>query len=376
VRLMEKPRYLIATLSVLQTFFSVLFILVIGYLLVEVSIINFSDLHIWMLVPEIILLSVLMIVLKHIIPKTFAEKNNVAWTLWTLPGLFFLEKIFHPLTMLSMRGVSVESSPDNELKNHEVKIYGVDSAPEPQATEKQEAKFLKGVLKFGSTNVKEVMKPRIDMIALDADKSFDEILKVVKDSGYSRIPVYRNSMDNIVGILYTKDLLQFLRVESEISWLKILRPAFFIPEGKRISDLLMEFQRQMLHIAIAVDEYGSTAGVITLEDILEEIIGEIRDELDDKTELDYAQLDADNFVFEGKTLLNDMYRAMGIKNNPFENVKGDVDSIGGLILELSGKIPQANEEIDFNNFRFKVLNMDNHRIRKVKVTRTQEEIIS
>lgn len=376
VRLMEKPRYLLATVAVLQTFFSVLFVLLIGYVMVEVSIINFSDMHFWMLIPEIILLTALMIVLQHIIPKTFAEKNNVAWTLWTLPGLFFLEKIFHPLTLLSMRGVSAMPNQNDETKKHELKIYGVDSAPEQPATEKQEAKFLKGVLKFGSTHVKEVMKPRIDMIALDADKSFEETLKVVKDCGYSRIPVYRSSVDNIIGILYTKDLLQFLQADAEINWLKILRPAFFVPEGKRISDLLIEFQSKMLHIAVTVDEYGSTAGIITLEDILEEIIGEIRDELDDKTEFDYAQIDADNFVFEGKTLLNDMYRAMGIKNNPFESVKGDVDSVGGLMLELCGKIPAVNEEIDFNNFRFKVLNMDNHRIRRVKVTRKQEEIVS
>ena len=158
-----------------------------------------------------------------------------------------------------------------------------------------------------------------------------------------------------------------------MSWLKILRPAFFVPEGKRIPDLLIEFQTKMLHIAVVVDEYGSTAGIVTLEDILEEIIGEIRDELDEKTEFEYSQIDKNNFVFEGKTLLNDAYRAMGIKNQPFEEVKGDVDSIGGLILELSGKIPAVNEEIEFKHFRFRVLNMDNHRIRRVKVTLLEEE---
>lgn len=372
LRIMEKPRYLLATIDMLQTFFTVLLVLLIGYVLVEVSIINFSDMHFWMLFPEIILLTTLMIVLQHIIPKTFAEQNNVSWTLWTLPGLFFLEKIFSPLTMLAIRGVSVVAHHNDDSKKGAVKIFGSNEATEEQTTEKQEARFLKGILKFGSTQVKEVMKPRFDMVALDADKSFEEIIKVVKDSGYSRIPVYRNSADNIIGILYTKDLLQFLQANSEVSWLKILRPAFFVPEGKRISDLLIEFQAKMLHIAIVIDEYGSTAGIVTLEDILEEIIGEIRDELDEKTEFDFAQIDKNNFVFEGKTLLNDMYRAMGIKDQPFEEIKGDVDSIGGLILELSGKIPQVNEEIEYKNFRFKVLNLDSHRIRRVKVTILEE----
>ncbi len=373
LRMMEKPRYLLATIDVLQTFFSALLVLLIGYVLEEISFMNFSNLHFWLLLPEIILLTTLMIVLQHIIPRTFAEKNNVVWTLWVLPGLYFLEKIFSPLTMLAIHGVTVVAKHHDEPAKGEMKIFGNEAAEEEQTTEKQEARFLKGILKFGSTHVKEVMKPRIDMVALDADKSFEEIISVVKDSGYSRIPVYRQSVDNIIGILYTKDLLQFLNAKSEMSWLKILRPAFFIPEGKRIPDLLIEFQTKMLHMAVVVDEYGSTAGIVTLEDILEEIIGEIRDELDEKIEFEYSQIDKNNFVFEGKTLLNDAYRAMGIKNQPFEEVKGDVDSIGGLILELCGKIPAVNEEIEFKHFRFRVLNMDNHRIRRVKVTLVEEE---
>ena len=374
VRMMEKPRYLLATIDVLQTFFSALLILLIGYVLVEISIITYSHLHSWLLLPEIFLFTTMMIVLQHIIPKTFAERHNVRWTKWTLPGLFFLEKIFSPFTLLSMRGVKMLRQTKAVQHNGEVKsLYQKQTEQEEQATEKQEAKFLKGILNFGSTHVKEVMKPRMDIVTLDESKTFDETLKVVKDSGYSRLPVYRDSPDNIIGIFYTKDLLQFLQTQDNVSWQKILRPAFFVPEGKRISDLLIEFQTKMIHMAIVIDEYGTTAGLITMEDILEEIIGEIRDELDEKTEFDYAQLDKNTFVFEGKTLLNDMYRAMGIKNQPFEEVKGDVDSIGGLILELSGKIPSVNEEIESNNFRFKVLNMDNHRIRRVKVSFIQVE---
>ncbi len=375
IRLMEKPRYLLTTINVLQTFFSVLLVLLIGLMIIESTLINLSQMRWWVLLPEIVVVTVLMIVLQHIIPRTFAEKNNIVWTLWTLPGLFFLEKLFKPFTLLAMRGVSVTFNNDDEKKKNEVKIYGANETPENISPEKQEARFLKGILKFGSTQVKEVMKPRFDMIALDAGKSFEEILKVVKDSGYSRMPVYRNIADNVIGILYTKDMLQFLQSNNEVNWLKILRPAFFVPEGKKISDLLLEFQAKMLHIAVVIDEYGSTAGIVTLEDILEEIIGEIRDELDEKTDFDFTQLDKNNFVFEGKTLLNDMYRAMGIKDQPFEDIKGDVDSIGGLILELSGKIPEVNEEIDFKKFRFKVLNMDNHRIRRVKVTLLEEVLI-
>ena len=372
LRMMEKPRYLLATIDVLQTFFILLFVLLIGSVLVEITILNFSAQYLWLLVPEIILLINLLVLLQHIIPKKFAEQKNLTWALWILPGLFFFEKIIKPLILPTIRGGAVVAHSNYEVKKGEVKIYGNNEAIDEQTREKQEVQILKGILKFGSTQVKEVMKPRFDMEALDADKSFAEILKVVKDSGYSRIPVYRNSADNIIGILYTKDLLQFLQANAEVSWLKILRPAFFVPEGKRISDLLIEFQAKMLHIAVVIDEYGSTAGIVTLEDILEEIIGEIRDELDEKTDLDYTQIDQSNFLFEGKTLLNDMYRVMGIKGQPFEDIKGDVESIGGLILELSGKIPLLNEEIEFKPFRFKVLNMDNHRIRRVRVTLLEE----
>ena len=235
-------------------------------------------------------------------------------------------------------------------------------------TEEQEVQLLKGIMKFGSIQVKHIMKSRPDVIAINEEVSFDEMMKVVKESGYSRIPVFKIELDNIIGTLYTKDLLSFLDRETHEDWKKIIRPAFFVPEGKNIAELLIEFQFKMIHQAIVIDEYGSTAGIVTLEDIVEEIIGEIRDETDDKSELEYTQINEHDYIFEGKVLLNDMYRLMQISDSAFEEIKGDIDSVGGLVMELSGKIPHVNEELMYKNFRFKVLNMDSHRVKKVRVS--------
>ncbi len=369
-KLLEHPRLLLTTLAIIQIFFNVLLIVSLSVIYMDIYVIAQADSFFMLLIPQMILLTLLLILVQYIIPRSFAEKQNVKWTLLILPGLYFLEKFFRPVARLAMRNDYFQQTAQlNQVQT----ISSGSNKDGSKHDSKQEMKFLKGVMKFGNTHVKEIMKSRIDLVALDLQSNFDEMLKTIKESGYSRLPVYQENIDNIVGILYTKDLLSFLKGTALVNWQKLLRPAYFVPEGKLIPDLLVEFQTKMIHMGVVVDEYGSTAGIVTLEDIIEEIIGDIRDELDVTSEFDYAQLDANNFMFEGKTLLNDVYRVMNIRNQPFEEMKVDIDSIGGLVTELCGKIPSVNEEIEYKNFRFKVLNMDNQRIRRVKITRLKEE---
>lgn len=370
-KLLEHPRLFLTTVAVIQIFFNVLLIVSLSVIYMDIYVVAHADSFFMLLIPQMILLTVLLILVQYIIPKSFAEKKNVSWTLLILPGLYFLEKIFRPVARLALRSEYLQQTIDNSEQTSHVSHTG--NTADTTHHDKQEMKFLKGVMKFGNTHVKEIMKSRIDLVALDLQSSFDEMLKTIKESGYSRLPVYQENINNIVGILYTKDLLSFLKGATLVNWQKLLRPAYFVPEGKLIPDLLVEFQTKMIHMGVVVDEYGSTAGIVTLEDIIEEIIGDIRDELDVASEFDYAQLDANNFMFEGKTLLNDVYRVMNIRNQPFEEMKVDIDSIGGLVTELCGKIPSVNEEIEYKNFRFKVLSMDNQRIRRVKITRLKEE---
>lgn len=366
-RLLEQPRLLVATTNILLTLFSTGLIILLTYisLIVTWPINNIW----WPFLPEIFLVALLMILLIHVIPNALAEKNNVTWTIMLLPGLGLLIRAMYPfgrLMLFSQRKV-------DETINTPISDLPIISEDDPNQTYEdkstQEIKLLKGIMKFGSIQIKQIMKPRPDIVALEEDISFDEVVRIVRDSAYSRIPVYKESLDNVIGTLYTKDLLAFLQNGETRDWRQFIRPVFFVPEGKRIAELLIEFQAKQIHQAIVIDEYGATAGLVTLEDILEEIIGEIRDELDDRYELEYKRIDESNYIFEGKVLLNDVYRIMQIKDSPFEDIKGDVDSLGGLVMELSGDIPDVNEEFSYKNYRFKVLQVDGHRVRRIKVSR-------
>lgn len=231
----------------------------------------------------------------------------------------------------------------------------------------QEKNMLLGMIKFNHTNVKQVMRSKMDITAVNTEMSFEEMIQVVKESGYSRLPVYEESADKVKGILYTKDLLDYLNEENPEHWQNLIRPAFYTHEGKMISELLIEFQTRRVHLAIVIDEYGTTVGLITLEDLVEEIIGDIRDETDEKTELEFWRIDENSFVFEGKTLLNDVCRALKIAPHTFDELKGDTDTLAGLVLELLGKMPHYKEQVTTGDFTFTVLKMDNQRIRRIKV---------
>ena len=233
---------------------------------------------------------------------------------------------------------------------------------------------LKSIVKFGDVTVKQIMRSRVDIVSVDEKVGFEELLKVVKDSGYSRIPVYREDFDHVIGILYVKDLLGLLDQNDQFNWQKLIRPnVLFVPEAKRINDMLKEFQSSRMHMAVVVDEYGGTSGIVTLEDILEEVIGEIRDEFDDEIEVEYQQLDPRNFLFEGKTLINDVCRVIGVETNTFDKVRGDSDSLAGLILEISGQLPKKGAEYQIEGYTFKIRSVTKRRIEQIQVTLPAEE---
>ena len=259
-------------------------------------------------------------------------------------------------------------------ENHVLSVDDLEQALE--LTDKEELKdeknMLEGIVRFGDETAKEVMTSRQDVVALDFHSSFPDVLKCIVENNYSRIPVYQDSMDNIKGILYIKDLLPHLSKPANFRWQSLIRPPYFVPETKKIDDLLRDFQENKVHIAIVVDEFGGTSGLVTLEDILEEIVGEINDEYDEE-EKNYVRVNANTFIFEGKTLLTDFYKILEIDDDVFEEVEGEADTLAGLMLELKEDFPKLYEKIEYRNFRFEIVEIDGHRISKIKVVIDREE---
>jgi len=232
----------------------------------------------------------------------------------------------------------------------------------------QEADILKGIVNFGDISARQIMHPRMDIVALDESAGFREVMKIVRDSGYSRLPVYREDLDNIVGILYVKDLLEAGEESDDFRWQDLIRKSvLFVPEAKKIDELLREFQKKRMHMAIIVDEFGGTAGIATLEDIMEEVVGDIKDEFDMDEEIDYIKISDNNFILDGKTLLNDVCRVIGENTGFFDNVRGEADSLGGLILEIIGSIPSSEKEINIGHLNLKVISVTRRRIEKVSI---------
>jgi len=233
----------------------------------------------------------------------------------------------------------------------------------------EEADILRGILKFGNVSAKQIMKSRVDVVALDETANYTEVMTTIKESGFSRIPVYKEDFDEVIGILYVKDLLGFAKEDSGFNWQKFVREnILYVPESKKIDDLMKEFQQKRTHMGIVVDEFGGSAGIVTLEDIMEEVIGEIKDEFDEDEEVDYVKINATNFIFEGKTLLNDVARIIGVEKGSFDQIKGEADSLAGLLLMHLGHIPKKDKEITVGQFRFKIVAVTKRRIEKIHLT--------
>lgn len=314
-----------------------------------------------------ILLTFLLLFFGEIIPKVYGSKNPLAFCRKAVKGVMFFRKVFWPIeTILLKSGAFAEKVLQKE--NRQLSIDDLEQALEltDKSDIKDEQSMLQGIIRFGDETAKEVMTSRQDIIDLDIRCSYEDVLKCIVDNNYSRIPVYQDNKDNIRGVLYIKDLLPHLSKPANFRWQSLIRPSYFVPETKKIDDLLREFQENKVHIAIVVDEFGGTSGIVTLEDILEEIVGEINDEYDEE-EHNYTKLDANSYIFEGKTLLNDFTKILNLPDDEFDDVEGDADSLAGLLLEIKGDFPAVHEILKYKRYTFEVLEIDERRISKVKV---------
>ena len=314
-----------------------------------------------------ILLTFLLLLFGEIIPKVYSRKNPLAFCRKAVKGVIFFRKLFWPVeTILLKSGAFAEKVLQKE--NRQLSIDDLEQALEltDKSDIKDEQSMLQGIIRFGDETAKEVMTSRQDIIDLDIRCSYDNVLKCIVDNNYSRIPVYQDNKDNIRGVLYIKDLLPHLSKPANFRWQSLIRPPYFVPETKKIDDLLREFQENKVHIAIVVEEFGGTSGIVTLEDILEEIVGEINDEYDEE-EHNYTKLDANSYIFEGKTLLNDFTKILNLPDDEFDDVEGDADSLAGLLLEIKGDFPAVHEILKYKRYTFEVLAIEERRISKVKV---------
>ncbi len=365
--LLEKPKKLLATILIVNNFVNVGIIILISYLAVPILSLIANDGVRYAV--EIGGITFIVLLLGEVIPKVYANKHAIRLARTMANPLLRLRWLFGWLSWLLIGSTNiVDKRLGRKEKGHTVEeLETALELTRDQNTSEEEHKLLEGIVRFGNTDVRQVMKPRTDVIAFDHDDAFNAITESIIDSGFSRIPVYKGSFDKIVGLLYIKDLLPHLDKEKDFEWQSLIRAPFFVPESKKIDDLFKEFQEKKIHLAIVVDEYGGTSGIVTLEDVIEEILGEISDEFDDD-DLAYSKIDDCNYVFEAKTPLNDFYRVLNINLSSFDEAKGESETLGGFILELSGKIPMKNEKIHFKNYTFTIETADRRKVKQIKVT--------
>ncbi|MBR1413010.1 MAG: gliding motility-associated protein GldE [Prevotella sp.] len=355
----------LATILIANNLVNVTIIMLFGYFFAHA--INFGGSWWLEFLFMTVLLTFLLLLFGEIMPKVYATKNPLQFCRAAVGGICFFRKLFYPVASIVVSsGRLTERVVQKE--NQTLSVDELEQALELTDTEdiKEEKRMLEGIVRFGDETVKEVMTSRQDVVDLDFKAPYEDVLKCVVDNNYSRIPVYQDNQDNIRGILYIKDLLPYLSKGNKFNWQSLIRPPYFVPETKKIDDLLREFQENKVHIAIVVDEFGGTSGIVTLEDILEEIVGEINDEYDED-EKSFVRINSNTFVFEGKTLLSDFYRLLKLDDETFAEVVGDADTLAGLLLEIKGDFPKLHEKLDYQNFTFEILEMDERRISKVKV---------
>jgi len=372
IKLLETPKKLLATILIANNFINVAIVILSAFIINKTF--DFSGYQILGFIIQVIVITAIILLFGEIMPKMYATQNAVIFANFMSSPIRLLLKILHPLSLLLVNSTSIidkrisKKAPDISIDELS-KAIDITANKEDTQQKIEEKKILKGIVKFGDIDVKEIMKARIDVTAINEEINFKDLLKIILESGFSRIPVYKDNFDTILGIIYIKDLVPYLENGKEFNWIDKMKPAFFVPENKKINVLLKEFQEKKIHLAIVVDEYGGTSGIVTLEDIIEEIVGEISDEFDKETDdFIYSKIDDNNYIFEGKTTLNDLYKIIGIEDYVFDDIKGESDTIAGLILELEGKIPEKNEIITYQNFQFKIIATDNRRIKKIKIT--------
>jgi len=366
-KLLESPKKLLATILVANNFINIAIVILFAFLgdLIFESITNPQI----KFLVEVVVVTFLILLFGEILPKIYASRNNLKFATFMAYPIKVLDVILSPIS-LPMRIVTIGIHNKLGKQKSNLSVDQLSQALEltsQEDTTTEEHKILKGIVSFGNTDTKQVMRPRIDIFALKIEQKYLEIMPEIIENGYSRIPVYRDNMDTIEGILYVKDLLPYID-RKQFDWTTLLREPFFVPENKKLDDLMAEFQEKKVHLAVVVDEYGGTSGLISLEDIIEEIVGDISDEFDDE-DLMFSKLDDNNYVFDGKTALKDFYKIIKLEDDTvFEENKGEAETVAGFVLEISGSFPKLNSKINFENYVFTIEAMDIKRIKLVKFT--------
>ncbi len=376
VSLLERPKKLLATILIANNAINIgivlLFNIIGDTLFSEITQVLFGILSLRFLL-EVVVATFLILMFGEILPKVYANRNRMSFSYFMAYPLRVLDFLFSPLS-LPMRSGTIFLYNKLGKEKSSLSIDHLSQALELTSegdTTKEEQKILEGIVNFGNTDTKQVMRPRIDIFSLNDQMKFLEVLEEIKKNGYSRIPVFADNIDNVLGVLYVKDVLPYLERKS-FNWLSLIREPYFVPENKKLDDLLAEFQAKKNHLAVVVDEYGGTSGIVTLEDIIEEIVGDISDEFDDE-DLVYSKLDDLNYVFEGKTTLKDFYRVIKIADEThFEENKGESETIAGFVLEIAGSFPKRGEEVFFGGYKFIVESLDKKRLKQIKVTLPNE----
>jgi gliding motility-associated protein GldE len=365
--LLSRPKKLLATILVANNFSHIGVVIIFSF--VGNTIFEAIASPLLKFVVEVILITFLILLFGEVLPKVYASRNNIKFAKFIANPLAILDKLLSPIS-IPMRAVTVFLHEKlAKQKSSNISVDQLSQALELTSsddTTSDEHKILEGIVSFGNTDTKQVMSPRIDIFALEIEETFAEIYTKIIDKGYSRIPIYRESIDYIEGLLFVKDLIPHIH-KKEFDWNKLIREPFFVPENKKLDDLLKDFQSKKSHLAIVVDEYGGTSGLVSLEDVIEEIVGDISDEFDDEN-LNYSQIDDKNFLFEGKINLKDFYRIVAVDEEAFENRKGEAETLAGFILEILGNFPKKGQKIHFSNVYFTIESVDKKRIKQIKVT--------
>jgi|ERR1043165_7460213 gliding motility-associated protein GldE len=376
-KLLDRPRYLLSTILISNNLVNIGVVVTSYY--VTKRMFNFHDIQIGSFILSgyvieffwnVLIVTFFLVLFGEATPKVYATHNKVKIARAMARVFQWMVRIMEPVNYVLVGSTMVL---EKRLKryNTEIDIEEINKAIEitvEKKESKQDAKLLKGIVHFGNITVKQVMRPRTEVVSVDYDFTFSQLMAFVKENGYSRYPVYKENHDNVVGVLNIKDLIEHLNQDDTFGWQKLVRERFFVPETKKIDDLLREIQQNRKHLAVVVDEFGGTCGIITLEDIVEEVVGDITDEFDEAVESGFKKIDEKNFLFDGKTPLSDVCRLMEVDSNTFENIKGESETLAGLLLEIVGRIPKNGEEIKALHFKFTVISVLNNRIEKVRIT--------
>ena len=376
VKLLERPKKLLATILIANNAINIGIVLLFNVL--GDTLFSQITYELFGLIPvrfllEVVVVTFLILMFGEILPKVYANRNQITFSLLMAYPLKVLDFVFSPLS-LPMRSATLFLFKKLGKEKSSLSVDHLSQALELTSegdTTREEQKILEGIVSFGNTDTKQVMRPRIDIFALDEEMKFPEVLEEIKKNGYSRIPVFSEGIDKVTGVLYVKDVLPYIDRKT-YNWVALIREPYFVPENKKLDDLLAEFQEKKNHLAVVVDEYGGTSGIVTLEDIIEEIVGDISDEFDDE-DLVYSKLDDFNYVFEGKTALKDFYRVIKMENEEeFEEQKGESETIAGFVLEIAGSFPKKGDKIGFKEYQFSVESLDKKRLKQIKVTLPHE----